>query len=113
MEDKIMTLTEYQDWSQSVCVYPKDKAIEYVCLGLASECGELCGKIKKIIRDDNNIITDDKREQIAGEIGDCLFYLTRVASETGLWLEAIMSENVKKLNSRKERGVLGGSGDNR
>jgi NTP pyrophosphatase (non-canonical NTP hydrolase) len=108
-----MNLKEYQDWSQSVCIYPKDKAIEYVALGLASECGELCGKIKKMLRDDNCIITNKKKEELIGEAGDCLFYLSRICQETGISLQQAMEDNIKKLEDRKERGVLGGSGDNR
>jgi len=106
-------LKEYQEWTQSVCIYPKNRAIEYVALGLASECGELCGKIKKTIRDDDCKITDKKREELIGEVGDCLFYLSRICEETGISLQLAMEENVLKLNSRKERGVLSGSGDNR
>jgi hypothetical protein len=36
-----------------------------------------------------------------------------LAKETEVPLNDIMKDNLKKLNSRKERGTLAGSGDNR
>jgi len=41
------------------------------------------------------------------------WYIARVADELGMDLEELMDYNKQKLESRKERGVLGGSGDNR
>ena len=44
---------------------------------------------------------------------DVLWYLSQVATEAGLDLEEIAAENLDKLFSRQERGVLRGSGDDR
>jgi len=43
---------EYQDWTDSTAIYPEDKALEYVALGLVNEAGEFAGKVKKILRGD-------------------------------------------------------------
>ncbi len=104
------TFDGYQDWTDSTAIFPKDKALEYLALGLVSEAGEVAGKVKKLIRDGYD---DDKLEAIEGELGDCLWYLAQMASELDVFLSDIVQEHVQKLESRKKRGVLGGSGDNR
>lgn len=86
--------------------------IAYVSNGLG-EVGEVQGKIKKVIRDSGGIITDEKRQQLAGELGDVLWYLSQMASELGLSLSDVAVANLDKLFGRKERGTLHGSGDNR
>ena len=48
-----------------------------------------------------------------GELGDILWYVAACASELGINLSYIAERNTAKLLSRQERGVLGGSGDER
>jgi NTP pyrophosphatase (non-canonical NTP hydrolase) len=50
---------------------------------------------------------------MARELGDVLWYLSQLASELGLELDAIAAENLDKLLSRQRRGVLSGAGDDR
>lgn len=50
---------------------------------------------------------------MAKELGDVLWYVANLATELGYDLSHIASMNTEKLKSRKVRGVLGGSGDNR
>jgi NTP pyrophosphatase (non-canonical NTP hydrolase) len=42
-----------------------------------------------------------------------LWYLSQLATEAGLDLQEIATDNLDKLLSRRERGVLRGSGDDR
>ena len=86
--------------------------ISYVSNGLG-ETGEVQGKIKKVIRDSGGIIDPERRRQIAGELGDVLWYLSQMASELGISLDEIAQANLDKLAGRKERGTLQGSGDER
>lgn len=111
------TFNNYQDDIATTAIYPEAGqgtvlALAYVGLGLG-EAGEVQGKIKKILRDDNGVVSDEKRLEISKEIGDLLWYVARAAEELGYDLEEIAKANVAKLQSRQERGVLGGSGDNR
>ena len=113
MQDKlvikeIMTADFYEERASLTAIYPKEKALEYLALGLTSEAGEVAGKVKKLIRDGKG----DKKA-IASEIGDVLWYCAMLAKETKVPLNDIMKDNLKKLYSRKERGTLQGSGDNR
>ena len=82
-------------------------------LGLAGEAGEVAEKTKKLIRDTNGEITADFRKEIAKELGDVLWYVAGIASVLGLTLTKIARQNIEKLFSRKRRGKIKGSGDNR
>src|SRR3990167_591722 len=104
----------YDEFTLTTVRYPKvqenPEVIEamYCALGLAGEAGETVDKVKKWHRDG----TIDKHS-VALELGDTLYYLTRLANTFGFTLEQIQVMNVEKLLSRKQRGVLTGSGDNR
>ena len=98
----------YQDFTDDTAIYPEYKGLEYTALGLASEAGEFAGKVKKWIRDGKK---DD--EALAAELGDVLWYVARAAAELEYHLSDVAKMNVDKLKSRKERNVLGGSGDDR
>jgi len=107
---------DYQLFAEDTAVYPEQHnflGLVYVSLGLANEAGEVAGKIKKIMRDDNFNISDERLEDIKSELGDVLWYLSGVCSELGIELGDVAVTNLHKLYSRKERGVLKGSGDNR
>lgn len=112
-----LTLDEYQALTAATAVYPDAEtgsmlALAYVGLGLG-EVGEIQGKIKKILRDDQGRVSNEKRIQIASEVGDALWYLARLAKELGFTFEEVAYMNLEKLADRKSRGVLTGSGDER
>jgi NTP pyrophosphatase (non-canonical NTP hydrolase) len=120
-----MTFEEYQAKVQTTAIYkfaiqqmgfPEGANrllnLAYSGLGLG-ESGEVQGKIKKIIRDSGGVITDEAKILIAKELGDQLWYISDTASNLGISLDEIANGNIAKLADRKERGVLGGSGDNR
>lgn len=109
-----MTFKEYQKHSRLTAIYPDiNKNFVYPTLGLAGEAGEVAEKIKKVLRDDKGIVSEEKKKELEKELGDVLWYIAQLATELGLSLDEIASANLKKLLSRKERGVLRGSGDNR
>lgn len=106
---------DYQDFCTSTAVYPnKDTGnFIYPILGLCGEVGEIADKLKKVIRDDNGVITSERREVVKDELGDVLWYLARLSSELGFRLSDIAIRNIDKLTSRKDRGVLHGDGGRR
>jgi NTP pyrophosphatase (non-canonical NTP hydrolase) len=109
-----MDFNKYQKLARKTAVYPKiGKGFVYPTLGLANEAGEFAGKIKKIFRDDKGKITKEKKEDILHELGDVLWYLAQIATEFEVKLSDVAEENIKKLSSRKARGKIHGSGDNR
>lgn len=108
-----MELSEYQERSRSTAQYPRTDALTYPALGLAGEAGEFADHAKKVIRDDGGVVSEERREAMSKELGDVLWYVAQLATELGLDLEEIAEQNLQKLLSRKRRGVLAGSGDDR
>ncbi|MDP2704031.1 MAG: nucleoside triphosphate pyrophosphohydrolase family protein [bacterium] len=109
-----MDFNDYQKKSRETAIYPNaGKDWVYPTLGLAGEAGEIANKMKKVIRDKNGKVDEETRESIKGELGDTLWYVSQVATELNLSLDEIAEKNIEKLFSRKERGVIKGSGDSR
>lgn len=109
-----MTLDEYQDLAMESAVYSEDWAIVYPALKLSGEAGEVSEKVGKRIRDCDGDLTDAEwQDALAKELGDVLWYIAALARDIGWTLEDIAEANLSKLTSRMERGVIGGSGDDR
>lgn len=103
------SLSTYQKEAIVTAIYPKEAAITYPLIGLIGEVGEFANKYKKTIRDGSEFTSDD----MAGELGDILWYLACLADDCDLDLGTIAARNIAKLRDRQSRGVLGGGGDNR
>lgn len=129
-----MDLNEYQEKAMTTCM-PTSNNIVYMGFNLSAEVGELLGKFAKAIRKDKLILYNDTDEdekdfsnagstylstlsfeefdEIKKEAGDCLWQIAGVCHVLGLKLNDVAQDNLDKLASRKERGVIDGSGDNR
>jgi NTP pyrophosphatase (non-canonical NTP hydrolase) len=113
-----MTFDEYESAADETAIYPRSHALVYPALypalGVAGEAGEVAEKVKKMIRDGQL-----DAHGLHKEIGDVLWYLAALcrdmSEEFGLdySLQSAAQGNLEKLKSRKDRGVLKGSGDNR
>ena len=106
-----MTFADYQARARETAIYPETHQIVYPALGLCGEAGEVADLIKKAIRDDG--FTDELLVRLRAEIGDVLWYLAALTEDLEWSLEDVAAENLSKLASRRDRGVLGGSGDER
>jgi NTP pyrophosphatase (non-canonical NTP hydrolase) len=107
------SLQAYQEFVRSTKAYDAEYALVYPILGLTNEAGEVAGKLKKIMRDENGQLSQASFHALVAELGDVLWYVTAVADDLGITISDIFYENYKKLSSRKARGVIKGSGDNR
>lgn len=76
-------------------------------------CGAICELIKKTIRDNFGNITPQTKEKVLFELRHIYSYLIWFCRIHEVDPNHVMEENIKKLTSRKDRGVLGGSGDER
>lgn len=109
-----MDLNEYQTRARDTAVYQNiGRNPRYAMIGLCEEVGEVAGQLKRVERDDGDVITDDRREKLKLELGDCLWYMASLAAELGLTLNEIAEANLAKLADRKARKALHGAGDAR
>ena len=109
-----ITASLYQEKACETAIFPKNRATEYLTLGLTGEAGEIANKVKKFIRD--GATKDEylaKRIEIGYEIGDVLWYCAVLAEELEMNLGHIMEKNLEKLADRHKRGKISGSGDHR
>lgn len=106
-ENAISTLTDDHDYGQI------SSQLMSQVLGLVGESGEVAEKFKKLLRDEKGQISDENKAELIKELGDILWYVNSVAHLLGSSLEDVAKLNNQKLASRKKRGELHGSGDNR
>lgn len=117
-----LTFNEYQKQASKTAVYaeslkimglPESVYFMYPVLGLAGESGEVCEKIKKILRDKKGIATEKDIADIGAEAGDLLWYISELVGRFNLNLGEIAQNNLNKLQDRQKRSVLHGEGDKR
>lgn len=110
---------------------PSCENFSYMMLNLVGEVGEFASKVAKMVRKGQVEIDtmDDKtsdlfpmmslpqwvylQDELKKEAGDILWQLSGLCHVMGWDLEDVARQNLQKLASRKERGVIDGNGDNR
>ena len=120
-----MKLNEYEGFCSTTDKYiesinniEKDRISDLLylttlCSKLSEECGELTGLVGKSIRDKNGKRNPDYMINILAEIGDVVWYLSRIANYHGYTLNNVLDYNYSKLSDRMDRNTIHGSGDNR
>lgn len=108
-----MNANEYQTKTLETAIYPdaglgSSTELYYLAMGVASEAGEIAGKVKKLLRDGSY-----DSVAIMHEVGDVLWYCARLSDALGFELEDVMQVNYAKLTRRKNNGTIKGSGDTR
>lgn len=103
--DKLPTIADRERITQAV-------SMSYTGLGMG-ESGEAQGNIKKMIRDDGGLISEERRNKLIKEMGDQLWYIAEACKLIDVPMNEVAEQNIKKLFSRKERGKLTGDGDER
>ena len=83
-----------------------DERLMIAALGLAGEAGEVADLIKKRFEQDRPF----QRSDLVKELGDCLWYLVRVATLQGITLQEIADANIAKLKARYPDGFVPGGG---
>lgn len=127
-----LTLNEYQQKAMTTCM-PTCNNIAYMTMNLCGEVGELHSKLSKAIRKGKLFIgtsdrgkngelimtqtfhnmSEEEIKDIEKECGDVMWQIAGVCSVLGFSLEDVCRQNLEKLQSRQQRGVLDGNGDNR
>lgn len=109
-----MNLNDYQKLALRTAS-PKDKKDElfHLLLGLCGETGEIAEKAKKIVRDQASDFSKWDTVDLTKELGDVLWHIAVIADYFDIPLAEVGETNIAKLADRLNRGVIGGSGDNR
>lgn len=108
---RVTLLNEYQTAAALTANYPADSL--YPFLGLCGEAGEVAELAKKCLRDDGGVWSEERRNALKKELGDAMWYIADIARAHGFTLTDIAQTNLDKLYSRKARGVIHGSGNDR
>lgn len=116
------SMTEYQEWTEETAIgfassatLPDDVpdkwgepwVVAFLVLAINGEAGELAEEAKRVLRGDGEL------ERVGDEVGDVFWYLARLTDELDMSLVDIAAENMGKLEDRKDRDVIAGSGDDR
>ena len=76
--------------------------LNYYSIGLGGEVGEVLNEIKKLHRDDKDVLTDNRKKNIISEMGDCMWYLQGLCVELDIEIEDIFKSNINKISKNKE-----------
>lgn len=104
-----MNLNDYPIYAMTYRLPTADTT--YAIFNLPSEVGEFFGHCAKYVRDGGDELTN--RELLLKELGDILWTVTAICEDLDSSLDEVAQMNIDKLESRKQRNVLQGSGDNR
>ena len=77
------------------------------------EASMIAGIVKKWLRDSNRTFSVEKIFEIQTHLSKIYTALQTYCLDIQFSIEEVFKMNIEKLNSRKERGVLTGSGDHR
>jgi NTP pyrophosphatase (non-canonical NTP hydrolase) len=110
-----MNFDDYQDATERTAIYPDeipewlDPELVYLALGISGEAGEVAEKVKKAIREDDEVYMVEAID----ECGDLLWYLARFLDEQNQPMSEVAAQNMDKLLDRQARDQLTGQGDDR
>lgn len=113
-----LSLDSYQEQTKKTAVYisathDKIGRLSYCVLGLCGESGEVAEKVKKIIRNHQGELSEERKTELIKEVGDVLWYLAAIATELNVPLSVVAELNLAKLADRHKRNVIASEGDNR
>ena len=88
-------MENYQQFQKST--EKREFDLKYMAIGMGGEVGEVLNEIKKLERDDNNILTEPRKIKIMTELGDVMWYLSGICSRIDCSIEDILKNNREKL----------------
>ena len=97
-----MNIDNYQNLTAETAqseLNSKERVINWV-MGISGESGEVADYMKKVLFHDHPM----NREKLKDELGDILWYISRLASEYEIKFSDIISYNIDKLNKRYPEG---------
>ena len=107
-----MEVKEYEEFMKTSKVY-EVLPIVYPVLGMNGEAGEAADKVKKVLRDNKGIFSDEIKKEILKELADVFWYIWAAADDMGYTLEDVMEIGIEKVEKRQKTNTVHGNGDNR
>lgn len=108
-----MTLDEYQYKAQQVAQWAPggEKSIAYYALKLNGEAGEVAEQVGKAWRGDYGltdvddvhlriVFTPELKDKLVRELGDVLWYVSKIADKINVQLSDVARTNIAKLQAR-------------
>lgn len=102
-------MTQFDDYQKETRRTAGKDSLEILALGLAGEAGEVADAVKKIIGHGHPLDS----VKLVRELGDCLWYVARLADVLGYSLTRVAEVNVEKLRIRYPDGFSTASSLNR
>ena len=96
-----MKFSDYQESAKdTIQEYEVNESVKNVIpfLGISGEAGSVLSELKKHLRDGDSYTSFGKN--LKQELGDVLWYISAIATQNGLSLEEIASENLTKIKDR-------------
>ncbi len=93
-----MDIAEYQKEAlKSLAIKDKSSAaLVHRMLGLNGEVGIIANQIKKSVRDNDGVLTDQDKAVLHEKLGDVLYYAVALADFADLDIDKILSDNIAK-----------------
>lgn len=109
-----VTFQEFQNLSAQYiptveCIPP----LAYATMSLTGEAGEVAEKVKRIYRGDDKAQAASYDDEIVKELGDVLWCVAAACTALNIPMEYAARKSLQKMEDRRKRGMLKGSGDNR
>lgn len=100
-----MDISHFQKHAVStLAITQKDlSALSHRGFGLAGEAGHVAHIIKKIIRDQEGVATDQDVAEVKKRLGDVLYYVAALADYYDLDLNEIVEQNMAQSTQFKEK----------
>lgn len=110
-----LTLNEYQSVALQTALFPlDDSGWDYLLSAIPEEVGEFSAIFAKAARNGRGRkLTTVEKGRAIKELGDILWNLALAARVLDVSLGAVAVDNIMKLESRRQRGRIEGSGDDR
>lgn len=103
-------LMDFQKWTDE---NRQGFTVPHACDFMSIKIGAICGLVKKLYRDDDSVLTDERKGKIATNLAWTLAGVSVLSTQYGLLLTDIAEQNLHKLAGREVRGTLHGDGDER
>lgn len=84
-----------------------------LAFSLSTAAGNAQSAFAKAVRDDNGTLSEARLSKFRVSLEDTFYYTALLAKTVDASVVTLMEKNISKLFDRKDRGVLGGSGNNR